>query len=51
MDSPIYFDGTFRESVRKTLSDLRDAKHVIWDLSDNIVYIYLFSISGLLYIY
>ena len=29
----------------------RDAKHVIRDFRDNIVYIYLFSISGLLYIY
>ena len=33
------------------MPDLRDAKHAIRDFSDNIVYIYIFSISGLLYIY
>ena len=33
------------------MSDLRDAKHVIGDFNDNIVYIYLFTIPGLLYIY
>ena len=32
-------------------SDNGDAKHVIRDFRDNIVYIYIFSISGLLYIY
>ena len=26
------------------MSDLKDAQQVIWDFSDNIVYIYLFSV-------
>ena len=30
------------------MSDLRDAKHVIWDFSDNIVYIYVWTIVHLL---
>ena len=33
------------------MPDLRDAKHVIGDFSDNIVNIYLFTIPGLFYIY
>ena len=51
--SPTYIDMKFTEKVRKTIimPDLRDAKHVIGDFSDNIVYIYLFTVSGLLYSY
>ena len=51
--SPTYIDVKFTEKVRKTIimPDLRDAKHVIGDFSDNIVYIYLFTVSGLLYSY
>ena len=51
--SPTYIDVKFTEKVRKTIImlDLRDAKHVIGDFSDNIVYIYLFTVSGLLYSY
>ena len=28
------------------MSDLKNAQRVMWDFSDNIVYIYLFSMSG-----
>ena len=51
--SPTYIDVKFMEKVRKIIimPDLRDAKHVIGDFSDNIVYIYLFTVSGLLYSY
>ena len=28
------------------MSDLKNAQLVMWDFSDNIVYIYLFSMSG-----
>ena len=51
--SPTYIDMKFTEKVRKTIimPDLRDAKHVIGDFSDNIVYIYLFTVSGILYSY
>ena len=28
------------------MSDLKNAQRVMWDFCDNIVYIYLFSMSG-----